>query len=181
MFRIQSKMSQNAYRPFLASAACRYYSSRTGSNGGTFKKVVGAVVGVCLGSFVNIRKNHRPVVFAVGYDHNAYIHDLAEEIAQHAIWHQIGHVIHLGGFAAGLLGSLLSAQSLGEQNEFYIPKPIAKPVITKCMNHLKGMMDDCLILANGKQIIGSDIIQFYQALQGAQMVKDLEKAQRGSQ
>jgi hypothetical protein len=167
----------------LTHTACRHYSSRTHSNGhhgDTFKKVVGVVGGVCLGSFGNIGEKKHAVAFAAGYDHNEYIHYLIEEIVGHAIWHELGHVIHLGGFAAGMLGSLLSAQSLGERDEFYIPKAISKPVVTKCMNHQKGIVEDCLILENGQQIIGQDIIRFYEDLRAAQIVKDLEKRQKDS-
>lgn len=128
---------------------------------------------------MRINPNNHPTAFAASHSDDAHIEHCIQEIMEHAIWHQVGHVMHLGGFALGILGGLLSSRSLGEEDCFYIQRPISKPTMIKCRNPRTGMLDDCLRLENGREIVGQDIIKFYKDLQSAQIVKNLEKGQRG--
>ncbi len=95
-----------------------------------------------------------------------------DEILQHAIWHHVGHVVHLGSSAASLLGALLSCQSLGEPDALVIRSPIGKPCFTKEIDPFSGKFVDCLVLSNGKKIMGRDAIwQFLQDLKYAQLTQ----------
>ncbi len=126
-------------------------------------KIGSLAIGILGGSFLLSPKN---VVHAEGWSH------IRDHIMEHAIWEYVGHVAHLGSFATMLLGSLLSSQSLGggDMKEVYIPQKISQPRLTKCFDSRSNTFVDCLILPNGKQVLGPEFAQFLQDLRSAQFI-----------
>ena len=124
-----------------------------------------------------VAPQHKRIVFAGGEDHPSHLKEVMEEIVQHAIWHHIGQGLSLGSFATGILGGLLFVQTLGGREEFYIPRRLPPPMITKCINPRTGKLDDCLVI-NGQQLMGQAILRFGQELQAVQLLKSLERGRR---
>ena len=150
------------------------FATKTNVMGGVWRKVAALSVGIfcspCMASHV---------VFAGEHDDSARIQHAIQEILAHGIWHKTGHyVLQLSSFASGVLGGLLSSQSLGEKESFYIPQPISKPLVTKCVDPRTGKMEDCLVLPNGRKLVGQEILRFSQDLQAVQILKSLEKGRR---
>ncbi len=177
MGRVMSNLvTQNPMYLFSGTRGLHNMKNRLNNNSDTLRKI-GVAASIVFGMFGEafVCPTQRTLVLAKDHASDDHIHHIMEMILDHAIWHQAGHVLHLGSFASGVLGGLLTFQPLGERDSFHIPKPISKPIMTKCINPRTGMMVDCLRLENGREIMGQDILMFYRDLQSAQILKSLEK------
>lgn len=121
--------------------------------------------------------NRYDVVFAMSHHDDSHVKRAMQEIAEHQLWHLVGHVVGLGSFAAGILAGALSFQSLGEKDTFYIPRPISPPIMTKCINPENNRLEDCLII-NGRKLVGQDIIRFLNDIMYIQISKNFEKRKK---
>ena len=135
-----------------------------------WRKVASAGAGILASSFAASTE-----ALAQEHDHHLMQHAI-EHIVDHAIWHSIGHyALHVGSFASTALGCLLSFQVLGETEGFYVSPRMLPPAVGKCINPHTGKWDDCITLANGRRLVGQEILQFYQDLQSVQIVASLQK------
>lgn len=139
----------------------------------TMKKISLVVGGMFVGTFGYKDR----IAFAHSENEETLIQQAINEILSHFMWETVGHVCKLSSFTTGLLGNLLTCQSLGEKDVFYI-RNISKPLIIKCINPNTGKMEDGLKLANGKIIVGQDILRFCKDLHSATILRDLEKGKK---
>ena len=102
-------------------------------------------------------------------EHDSVAHHILQEIVEHAIWHHVGKVLHLSHCASLFFCGLFSFQSLGERDTFYIENPMAKPQLTQSFDPREQKMVPCLILSNGKKIMGKDLFILQQALRHVQL------------
>jgi hypothetical protein len=136
-----------------------------------WRKTAMAVSGLSFGLFPTLFVTPRTKSFVMASGEDSHIQHVLHEIVEHAIWHHVGHVIHIGGFAIGVLGSLLSSQSLGEKDSIHIPASMSPPRIIRAFNPATNREEDCLVLENGTRIMGRDILRFYQDIQFAKCVQ----------
>ena len=133
---------------------------------GPWRRVAQVSAGMFTGAFA---VSSRHAVFAT----DNYTHYI-DHILEHEIWSAAGkYILHLGTFSAGVLGALLTPQSLGERDTFQISKQIKKPSATKCFDVRTGQLEDCIVLPNGKRIIGVDIAVLYRELVAAVVVAEM--------
>jgi hypothetical protein len=164
MFRVGQKLLSTNY------SKIPYFNSCTT----TAKKSASVGLGILAGSSGSYLFTRQKIAFAQSEPRDSLIHDAIDEILSHCIWETVGHVCKLSSFATGLLGNLLSCQSLGEKDVFYIQN-ISKPLIIKSINPETGKMEDALKLPNGKIIRGRDILGFCEGLQSAEILRNLQR------
>lgn len=171
MFRVIS--TRYAMQDFLNQ--CSGSRGRDAGMNKSSSKCMRSVYAFAIGIIGSVATTKPARVFTADHGSSEHIQEVVNEILQHAIWHQIGHLVGLGNVAAGVLGGLLSFQSLGERDVFLISRQISKPLLTYHINPQTKRMEPCLELANGKRLIGQEIIDFHRELQWVQFIPDPTK------